>query len=123
MEQKKNKIKRFNPKWIIKTRKYFIEFLKETGFPEPTRNGKRGSNFNYPEWLIMLISVVSVKMKLKNYLAIHRMTDEYWKELCGELDLKPISERQLRDRLKKIGHTARRAPGFIFQIFPESYLN
>jgi hypothetical protein len=33
------------------------------------------------------------------------------------LSLKPISESQLRERLKKICHTPRRPAAFMFQIF------
>lgn len=117
------KIKKFNPKWIIKTRKYFYDFLEATNFPEMERNGTRGTKFSHPEPLIMLISIVAVKMKIKTYLGIHRMVVDYWEYLNTDPTLKVISERQLRDRLKKIGHTIRKPPGFIFQIFPEKYLD
>jgi hypothetical protein len=60
--------------------------------------------FAYPEWLIMLIGVLAVKCKEKTYVGIHRLSTRYWKELCGqEVPLPPISESQLRERLKKIG--------------------
>ncbi len=67
----------------------------------------------------MFIAVLSVKNKLKNYLAIHRRVTEYWDPLAEGLKLKPISERQLRDRLKKICHSPRKPAAFIFQLFPE----
>lgn len=93
---------RLNPKWVRETRDYFLEFLKVTKFPHPERHGVRGSKFEYPEWLIMLIGILSVKAKAKNYLAIHRLTVRYWDIIAKGLNKKPISERQLRDRLKKI---------------------
>lgn len=119
----KKQIPKLNPDWVRETRDYFKEFLKVTKFPHPERNGNRGSKFDYPEWLIMLISVLSVKAKVKSYLAIHRLTLQYWDILAEGCDLKPISERQLRDRLKKICHQPRKPAGFIFQIFPRDYFN
>ena len=116
------KERKLNPNWIKKTKKYFLEFLKETNFPMPFRGGPRGTDYEYPEWIIMFISVMAVKLQIKTYLGIHKMSTEYWELITEDEKLGPISERQLRDRLKKIGHQARRAPGFILQIFPESYL-
>ena len=115
------KTKKLNPSWIKKTKKYFLDFLKVTNFPMPLRGGERGTDYEYPEWLIMFISIMAVKLHIKTYMGIHKMSTEYWDLITDNKALKPISERQLRDRLKKIGHKARRAPGFIFQIFPESY--
>ena len=65
-------IPKLNPKWIKQARKYFKEFLEVTDFPHPVRNGQRGSEFAYPEWLIMFIAVLSVKCQAKTYLGIHR---------------------------------------------------
>ena len=67
----------------------------------------------------MFIAVLSVKLKIKTYVQIHKMVMDYWDEISKNLDLKPISERQLRDRLKKICHHPRKPAAFIFQIFPE----
>lgn len=114
---------KLNPQWVKKTRDYFKKFLKVTGFPHPERNGARGSKFDYPEWLIMFIAVLSVKAKTKNYLAIHRLAVQYWDIIAEGLKLKPISERQLRDRLKKICHKPRKPAEVIFQIFPKEYFN
>ncbi|RPH47761.1 MAG: hypothetical protein EHM85_19020 [Desulfobacteraceae bacterium] len=75
--------------------------------------------FKYPEWLIMFIAVLSVKMKLKAYVQIHRMAVLYWEVIAKGLDLTPISERQLRERLKKILHFPGKPAAFIFQLFPE----
>ena len=118
-------ISRLNPQWVRQARDYFREFLEDTGFPHPVRNGARGSEFSYPEWLIMFIAVVSVKCKIKTYQGIHRLALQYWPIITEGIDggIKPISESQLRDRLKKISHTPRRAAGFIFQVFPEEQLN
>ncbi len=113
---------KFNTQWIKEIRVNFKEFLDTTGFPHPVRNGTRGSGFEYPEWLIMLIAIVSVKCKVKSYLGIHHMAQQYWPVLSGGLDLPPISESQLRDRLKKISHAPGKPAGFIFQIFPPSVL-
>jgi hypothetical protein len=118
-----NKVSKLNPKWISATRKDFLEFLKVTKFPHPERNGTRGSSFDYPEWLIMLIAILSVKCKVKSYLGIHQLATQYWQQIADGLDVPPISESQLRTRLKKICHTPGRAAGFIFQIFPPRYFD
>jgi hypothetical protein len=113
---------RLNPKWVKQARDYFLSFLRETKFPHPVRNGSRGSQFAYPEWLIMLIAVLAVKAKARTYLAIHRLAIQYW-DIIGEgLELNPIPETTLRYRLKKISFKLGEAPIFVFQIFPESFL-
>jgi hypothetical protein len=58
-------VPKLNPKWIQQTKTDFLEVLRATRFPELTRNGTRGSTFEYPEWLIMLIAVLSVKCKVQ----------------------------------------------------------
>ena len=113
------KAKKISKKWIEQTREYFREFLNETDFPDPDRIGARGPTFSYPEWLIMFIAVLSVKLKIKTYVQIHKMAVDYWDLIAKDLDLKPISERQLRDRLKKICHHPKKPAIFIFQMFPE----
>ena len=113
------KVRKISKKWIEQTRYYFREFLNETDFPDPDRLGERGPKFYYPEWLIMFIAVLSVKLKIKTYVQIHKMTVDYWDLIAQDLDLTPISERQLRDRLKKICHHPRKPATFIFQMFPE----
>jgi len=118
-----NKVSKLNPKWISQTRQYFLEFLEVTKFPHPERNGERGSRFSYPEWLIMLIAVLAVKCKVKTYLGIHKLATQYWKQIATDLELPPISESQLRERLKKICHFPRKPAGFIFQIFPRNYFD
>lgn len=107
--------------WIRQTRQMFRQFLTDTRFPDPARLGARGPEFEYPEWVIMFIAILAVKCKCKNYLAIHRMVTEYWDEIAEGLKpkLKLISERQLRDRLKKICHFPGKPAAFIFQLFPE----
>jgi hypothetical protein len=114
---------KLNPKWVREARDHFKQFLDMTKFPHPMRNGTRGSAFDYPEWLIMFIAVLSVKCKVKTYLGLHRLALQYWDVLAEGLDLKPISESQLRERLKKICHTPRRPAAFIFQIFPQEVFN
>ena len=116
-------IPKLNPQWIKQTRDYFLKFLKVTKFPHPERNGTRGSKFDYPEWLIMFIAILSVKCKVKTYLGIHRMALQYWDEIAKDLKLKPISESNLRERLKKICYKPGKPAGFIFQIFPKEYFN
>ena len=113
------KVRKISKKWIEQNRLLFREFLDETDFPDPERLGERGPKFQYPEWLIMFIAILSVKLKVKSYVQIHRMAMQYWDQIAAGLDLKPISERQLRDRLKKICHHPRRPATFIFQLFPE----
>lgn len=118
---------KLNPEWVREARGHFKKFLKVTKFPHPVRNGTRGSEFDYPEWLIIFIAVLSVKAKARNYLAIHRLALKYWEMLTEGLDgrirNKPISERQLRDRLKKICHSPRRPAALIFQVFPRTVLD
>ena len=116
MDNKTNKI---STQWIHETRNDFRAFLDETNFPDPERLGERGPVFTYPEWLIMFIAILSVKMKIKTYVRIHKMTVKYWEYIAEGLDLRPISERQLRERLKKILHFPGKPAAFIFQLFPE----
>jgi len=116
MVKKSNKI---SSRWICETRDDFKAFLEETNFPAPERIGERGPTFTYPEWLIMFIAILSVKMKIKTYVQIHKMAVRYWDLIAQGLDLKPISERQLRERLKKILHFPAKPAAFIFQLFPE----
>jgi hypothetical protein len=109
--------------WIKETRTYFLDFLRATKFPELSRQGDRGPEVEYPEWLIMLIGVVAVKCKEKTYVGIHRLSMHYWKELCGtEVRAAPISESRLRVRLKKICFEPGTGAGYIYQIFPPEYL-
>jgi hypothetical protein len=111
--------KKISEKWILETREMFREFLDQTDFPDPERLGERGPKLMYPEWIIMFIAVLSVKMKVKSFVQIHKMAMQYWNIIAKDLGLKPISERQLRDRLKKICHHPRKPATFIFQLFPE----
>ncbi|ACL06466.1 hypothetical protein Dalk_4789 [Desulfatibacillum aliphaticivorans] len=111
--------RKISTKWIEQNRELFIDFLDETDFPDPERNGERGPKFLYPEWMIMFIAVLSVKMKIKTYVQIHKMATDYWDLIAKDMELDPISERQLRDRLKKICHHPRKPAAFIFQMFPE----
>lgn len=72
-----NQTQKLNPQWIREARDHFKDFLEVTEFPHPVRNGIRGSKFEYPEWLIMFIAVLSVKCKAKTYLGIHRLVVRY----------------------------------------------
>lgn len=114
---------KLNPEWIKESLDDFKEFLEMTQFPHPSRNGFRGSKFSYPEWLIMFIAVLSVKCKIKTYLGIHRLALQYWDIIAEGMHLKPISESQLRSRLKKICHKPGEPASFIFQIFPPESLD
>ena len=116
MVKKSNKI---SERWIRETRNDFRAFLDETDLPDPERLGERGPVFKYPEWLIMFIAILSVKMKIKSYVQIHKMAGKYWDVIAEGLNLTPISERQLRERLKKILHFPGKPAAFIFQLFPE----
>jgi hypothetical protein len=107
--------RKLNSEWIRETRESFRHFLDMTKFPHPARNGTRGSAFDYPKWLIMFIAILAVKGKVKTYLGIHRLALQYWDIIAEGLNLKPISESQLRERLKKICHTPRRPAAFIFR--------
>ena len=111
MAKKSNKI---STRWIRETRNDFRAFLDETDFPDPQRLGERGPVFKYPEWLIMFIAILSVKLKIKTYVRIHKMAVRYWNVIAEGLDLTPI-----RERLKKILHFPGKPAAFIFQLFPE----
>ncbi|NJL59052.1 MAG: hypothetical protein HC887_04785 [Desulfobacteraceae bacterium] len=110
----KKRINKISKEWILEIRKFFLQFLHETNFPDPKRMGERGHDFIYPEWLIMFIAVLAVKLQIKSYLRIHAMAVQYWEFIAKGLCLKPISERQLRDRLKKICHYPGKSAAFIF---------
>jgi hypothetical protein len=114
-------VPKLNPEWVKQFKDEFTEFLRITQFPEPQRNGARGSTFDFPESLIMLIAVLSVKCKIKSYQAIHHLVVQYWPILRPNPSLPPISESQLRGRLKKIKHSPRKPAAFIFQLFPETH--
>jgi hypothetical protein len=114
---------KLSPRWVRQTRDYFLQFLQVTRFPPVERHGHRGKTFEYPEWLIMLIGVLAVTCKEPTYLGMHQMTCRFWHELCGrKVRLPPISERQWRARLQKIGYQLGTAPGYVVQIFPPEYL-
>lgn len=112
-------VNKISTRWIRQSRDDFRAFLDQTGFPDPQRLGERGPVFRYPEWLIMFIAIVSVKLKIKSYIQIHKMAVKYWHIIAEGMDLTPISERQLRERLKKIRHFPGKPAAFIFQLFPE----
>jgi hypothetical protein len=76
--------KKISTKWIEQTREFFRDFLDETDFPDPDRTGERGPKFQYPEWLIMFIAVLSVKLKIKTYVQIHKMAMEYRDLIANE---------------------------------------
>ena len=116
-------VSKLNPEWIIETRQEFLDFLELTKFPNPERHGRRGSAFDYPEWMIMYIAVLAVKCREKTYQGIHRMVEKYWPQISQELELKVISESQLRHRLKKICHSPGKPAGFIFQVFPREFFD
>jgi hypothetical protein len=71
-------VAKLNHAWITHTHRCFLESLRVSDFPEVQRNGVRRSVFEYPESLIMLIAVLSVKCKEKTYLGTHRMACRYW---------------------------------------------
>ena len=109
--------------WVKQTRAYFLTFLRETHFPELERQGERGAAFRYPEWLILLIGVLADKCKEKTDVGIHHLALTYWKERCGtQVQASPLSERQLRARLKKIRFRPGTGAGYIYQIFPPEYV-
>jgi hypothetical protein len=51
--------------------------LAKTDFPDPECIGDRGPRFQYPEWLIVFIAILSVKVKVKSYVQIHRVAINY----------------------------------------------
>jgi hypothetical protein len=60
--------------WVKETRRYFLDFLRATPFPEFTDPRGRGSPGVDPEWLIRLIGVVAVKCKVKTDVEIPRLS-------------------------------------------------
>jgi hypothetical protein len=107
--------------WVKETREYFVDFLRATNFPEMSRQGERGSEVEYPEWLSMLIGVVAVKSKEKTDVGIHRLSTRYWKELCGkEVTAAPISESRWRMRLKKSALSLERVQDTFSKCFHQS---
>jgi hypothetical protein len=113
-------VSKLNPAWLRHEKREFYAFVQLTGFPEPLRDGRRGTAYTYPESFIMLVAVLAVKLKIKTYLGIHRFVVEYWNVLKPAADVPPISEPQLRMRLKKIRHTPRKPATFVFQLFPDA---
>ena len=113
--------KKINGEWIKETREYFRNFLDETGFPDPEWYGERGPKFTYPEWLIMFIGLVAVKMKIKRYLELHRFIKEHWNNIGGDLGYKEIPEATMRYRLKKICFKFGTTPAYIVSMFPKSF--
>lgn len=111
-------ISKLSETWIAKNRALFRQFLTQTNFPDPKRLGERGPELRYPEWLIMFIAVLCVQCKVTSYVALHRMVVWHWSVIGKDLCLAPISERQLRDRLKKIRHEPSRPAAFVFQVLP-----
>jgi len=90
------KTPKLNPEWVKQARDQFQAFLEVTKFPHPLRHGTRGSTFDYPEWLILFIAVLSVKAHVKHDLAIHRLAVQHGDILTEGLNrrtrTKPISE-------------------------------
>jgi hypothetical protein len=71
----------------------------------------------------MLRGVRAVKCKEKTYGGIHRLRTRYWPELCGQDGtLPPISESQLRERLKKICFKPGTGAGYMYHIFSPDHL-
>ena len=114
-------VEKLDRRWIRQFRKGFRRLLDETGFPDPVRNGERGPEFTYPEWLIMFIAALAVKMKIKNYLELHRFVSRYWDAIGADTVKKAIPESTMRTRLKKIRFEFGKAPGFIVSLFPEDF--
>jgi hypothetical protein len=52
----------------------------------------------------MFIAILASKLGLDNYKAIHAASIYFWNIIAEETDLKPISEQQLRRRLKKFNY-------------------
>jgi hypothetical protein len=75
--------------------------LDEIELLDPMRAGECSPKSQHPKWLTVLITMLSVKLKIKMHLQIHKMVTAYWGDAAFGLNFKPISERQLRNRLKK----------------------
>ena len=75
MTGKSNKI---SAQWIRKVRNDVRAFLEETDFPDPGRMGERSLTFTSPEWLIMFIAILSVRLKIESYVQIHKTAVKYW---------------------------------------------
>jgi hypothetical protein len=110
---------KFRSNGFGKLAKDFRVFLNETDFPDPERFSEYGPTFKYPEWLIMFIAILSVKLKVKTYIQIHKMALKYWDVIGEDLNIDPISERQLRDRLKKSAISLESRQRSSFSSFPD----
>ena len=73
------KTRKISKKWIEENRIMFSEFLDETEFPDPEHTGERGPKFQYPVRLIMLIAVLSVKLKMKTHIEKHQNKKSTWR--------------------------------------------
>ncbi len=67
----------------------------------------------------MFIAILSAKLKIKAYVQIQKIAVTYREYIAEGLNIKPISRRQLRERLKKILHFPTKPAAFIFQLFLE----
>jgi hypothetical protein len=114
-------VSKLNPQWVTQTRTDLRQFLKAAKFPHPRRDGQRGSAFDYPEWLIMLIAVLGLRCKVKTCVGIHRLALQYGPLLTPDPALKPSSESHLNRSCAnayKICHTPGKPATFILQFFP-----
>jgi hypothetical protein len=75
--------------------------LDEIELFDPKPAGERSPKFQHLKQLIVLITMLSVQLKIKTHLPIHKMATEYWDHIAFGLNFKPISKRQLRNRFKK----------------------
>ena len=82
------KARNASKKWTEQTREYLMDFLDETDLLYTDSIGESGSTFRYPKWLIMFITVLSVKLKIKTYPQIHKIAIEYWDLIAKDLKLK-----------------------------------
>jgi len=111
MRKKANKI---STRWIRETRTAFREFLDETDFPDPERMGRTWSGIQISRVADNVHCYPIGKVENQGYVRIHEMAVTYWDLIAEGFDLKPISERQLRERLKKIRHFPGKPAAFIF---------
>ena len=93
---------KLHPEWVKQARDSLQEVLRVTTCPHPVRHGTRGSQVDYPEWLIMVMAVLSVKAQVKNDLASPRLAVQHWEIRAagrdGQTRTKPLSASQLRPR-------------------------
>jgi hypothetical protein len=60
---------------------------------DPKRAGERSPKFQHPEWLIVRITMLSVKLKTETHLQIYKVATAYWGDVAFALNFEPAFSR------------------------------